>query len=64
MVPAGCELIGEHLAVDFAKLFSWDGDFAGNDELCAADEVAAGAHRVRELPPRFDFFRKHESQYK
>ena len=64
VVPAGCELIGEHLDVDFGKLFSWEGDFAGNDELCGAEEAAAGAHRVRELPPRFDFFRKHESQYK
>ena len=27
-------------------------------------EIDAGAHRIHELPPRFDFFRKHESQYK
>ena len=33
VVPTGCELIGEHLDVDFGKLFSWEGDFAGNDEL-------------------------------
>ena len=31
-------------------------------ELCGAAELDEGAHRVRELPPRFDFFEKHESQ--
>ena len=25
--------------------------------------VTAGEHRVKPLPPRFDFFSKHESQY-
>ena len=33
-------------------------------ELCGAAELDEGAHRVRELPPRFDFFEKHESQIK
>ncbi len=64
IVPRGCELICEML--DFAPedFFSWNHDFDDNAELCTAEEVARGAHRVRELPPRFDFFRKHESQYK
>ena len=64
VVPAGCELIAEHLDVDVARLFSWSADFEGMDELCGEAEVVAGAHKVKELPPRFDFFRKHESQYK
>ena len=27
-------------------------------ELCSAGEIVEGAHRVCELPPRFDFFKK------
>ena len=45
-------------------LFSWNYDFEDMDELCSAGEITAGAHPVRELPPRFDFFKKHPTQYK
>ena len=31
---------------------------------CGRVELDEGAHRVRELPPRFDFFEKHKSQIK
>ena len=64
IVPSGCELICEKLAIVPDVLFSWDYDFEGMDELCAPDEVAAGWHVIVELPPRFDFFRKHPSQGK
>ena len=64
IVPFGCEKICEHM--DFAPeaFFSWKGSFEGMDELCDPDEVAAGAHRIVELPPRYDFFEKHPSQIK
>ena len=64
IVPAGCEKICDYLSFDFADFFSWNYDFDSNEELCPAMEIDAGAHRIHELPPRFDFFRKHESQYK
>lgn len=64
IVPKGCELICEYLAFDPRSFFSWDHDLARLDELCDASEVESQLHAVRELPPRFDFFRKHESQYK
>ena len=64
VVPAGCDRIRQHL--DFAEdvFYTWDADFTGMAELCAPEEVAAGSHKVVELPPRFDFFPKHESQFK
>ncbi len=63
VVPKGCETICDYL--DFAPedFFSWTYDFNSNEELCHAGEIDAGEHEVRELPPRFDFFRKHESQF-
>lgn len=64
IVPVGCEKICDYLSFEFDDFFSWNYDFESNDELCPAIEIDAGAHRVHELPPRFDFFRKHESQYK
>ena len=64
IVPAGCENICDYLSFGFDEFFSWNYDFDSNEELCPAMEIDAGAHRVHELPPRFDFFRKHESQYK
>lgn len=64
IVPVGCEKICDYLSFDFGDFFSWNYDFDSNEELCPAIEIDAGAHRIHELPPRFDFFRKHESQYK
>lgn len=64
IVPVGCEKICDYLSFDPDEFFSWNYDFENNDELCPAIEIDAGAHRIHTLPPRFDFFRKHESQYK
>ena len=63
VVPKGCETICEYL--DFAPeaFFTWDAPFEGVDELMTPEELAVGGHRMKELPSRFDFFRKHESQY-
>lgn len=63
VVPFGCEKICDYMSFDFGEFFSWNYDFNNNDELCSASEIEDGRHRVRELPPRFDFFRKHESQF-
>lgn len=60
VVPMGCERIREHMDIPADKFFTWDADFAGMAELC--DE--ATDHPVVELPPRYDFFEKHPSQFK
>lgn len=64
IVPHGTELICEYLAFKPDAFFSWGHDFESMDELCEGVEIELKKHRVKELPPRFDFFRKHESQYK
>jgi methionyl-tRNA synthetase len=64
IVPRGCEKICTQLDFEPAEFFNWNYVFEGMDELCLAAEVAEGRHKVCELPPRFDFFKKHESQYK
>ena len=63
VVPAGCELICDQMDFLPEDFFSWNYDFEDMDELCSAGEINAAAHPVRELPPRFDFFKRHESQY-
>lgn len=63
-VPEGCEKIREHLAVPAGLLFSWDHAFEGVGELVSAMGGEPAAHELVELPPRTDFFKKHESQYK
>ncbi len=64
IVPHGCETICEKLNFKSEQFFCWNYGFASNDELCLPEEISRGFHPVCELPARFDFFRKHESQYK
>ena len=64
IVPKGCEKICDYLSFSFEDFFSWNYDFEKVDELCTAMEIDAGEHRIQELPPRFDFFEKHPSQFK
>lgn len=58
IVPAGCEQIREFLDFPASSFFSWDHDFNSLNVLCRLDEVEAGRHAVKELPARFDFFKK------
>ena len=62
IVPAGCELICEHFAIAPEAFFSWEHVFETIDTLLAGLGEAPGTHRVKPLPPRFDFFEKHPSQ--
>ncbi len=64
IVPRGCEQICDYLNFSFDDFFSWNYDFSSMDELCTASETDEGRHRICELPPRFDFFKKHPSQMK
>lgn len=64
VVPAGCELIAEYMGFEADAFFSWKHIFETPRELSAALGEDPSEHAIKELPPRFDFFRKHESQYK
>lgn len=57
--PNGCELICKYLGVDHDKFFSWNSEFVSLAEL-----FDCGTIQLKKLPPRFDFFPKHESQFK
>ncbi len=61
-VPDGCELIAEYLKFDKNLFFSWEHAFEGPRELAAGLGETPEQHEIVELPPRFDFFKKHESQ--
>lgn len=64
VAPDGCEKIVEHLGLPAERVFSWNAPFEGMAELCDAADVEACRHAIVELPPRTDFFAKHESQFK
>ena len=64
VVPKGTERICDYMNFNFDEFFSWNYDFDSMEELCHANELDDGRHRVRELPPRTDFFKFHPSQIK
>ena len=64
IVPHGCEKICDYLSFEFDEFFSWNYDLEDMDELCSAGEITEAKHRIRELPPKFDFFEKHPSQFR
>ena len=57
--PNGCELICKSLGVDFEKFFNWNNSFTSLGEIFKDETI-----HLEKLPPRFDFFPKHESQFK
>lgn len=71
IVPQGCELIFEHLDIkpkhgrtcENAGFFSWDHIFEPIDFWATEQEREQGAMSLKELPARFDFFKKHPSQF-
>ena len=60
--PMGCELIAKHLGFTPELFFSWDHAFETPAQLAAVEGKTPTEHEIVALPPRFDFFRKHESQ--
>ena len=64
VVPQGTEKICDYLNFEFEEFFSWNYDFDSMEELCNAAELDEKRHRVRDLPPRTDFFKFHSSQVK
>ncbi|MFQ6859557.1 MAG: methionine--tRNA ligase [Collinsella sp.] len=63
IVPSGCEKICEHFAIASEVFFSWEHIFETCDELVVDLGEQPGTHAIKVLPPRFDFFEKHPSQY-
>ncbi|MDR1422741.1 MAG: class I tRNA ligase family protein [Coriobacteriales bacterium] len=65
IAPLGTQMILDYLALDITarEFFSWEHIFESYEAFCAPHEVDSGKHRVRELPPRTDFFARHPSQY-
>ncbi len=64
IAPSGCELICKHMKVDPNDLFSWDKPFLDNSEIVSDEARNAKESEILELPPKFDFFPKHPSQFK
>ena len=62
--PWGCKKICEHMAFDEDVFFSWEHVFDGPRELAALAGQTPEQHAIVALPPRFDFFEKHQSQIK
>lgn len=63
-VPAGCELVAEHMGFSERDFFGWEHALETPRQLVASLGEDPSDHEIVELPPRFDFFRKHESQYR
>ncbi len=59
-VPEGCEQICEFMQANRNEFFSWYNDFSALTEIFGDVEEK----EVKQLPPRFDFFPKHPSQFK
>jgi methionyl-tRNA synthetase len=65
IVPSGTRMIFEYLnfATDERAFFSWDHLFeTGYEPFLTDEDRERGGHPLRELPPRTDFFKRHESQ--
>lgn len=62
VVPKGCEAIAEHLNIPTEIFFSWKHAEEGLPELVQHAGENAEQHEITPLPPRFDFFERHESQ--
>jgi methionyl-tRNA synthetase len=65
IVPRGTRMIFEYLnfATDEREFFSWDHLLkAGYEPFLTDEDRKRGGHPLRELPPRTDFFKRHESR--
>ena len=70
IVPRGCELIFDYLNIaqhrcpgPCANFFAWGHVFKKLEFWAEDEERESGWFELKELPPRFDFFEKHPSQY-
>jgi methionyl-tRNA synthetase len=65
VVPGGTERIFKQMSFDVSveDYFSWEHMPEGNEAFFSPADLANGGHPLQELPPRFDFFEKHPSQF-
>ena len=63
-VPTGCERISDMLGFDSDVFYDWNNAFDSLAQLCEDANEKPEDHEIKELPPRYDFFEKHPSQYK
>ncbi|MDR1755309.1 MAG: class I tRNA ligase family protein [Eubacterium sp.] len=57
LAPSGTEMVREYLCLD-EKLWDWESIFDGFDKILNASE-----HGLKFLPPKTDFFKRHDSQF-
>lgn len=57
LAPGGCEIIKEYLGAD-ENIWSWDNIFEPIYKFTKGHD-----HELKFLEPKFDFFKKHESQF-
>jgi methionyl-tRNA synthetase len=64
IVPAGTNMIFEYLnlTTDARDFFSWEHIFEDYSPFLTPQDTKRGGHPLKELPPRTDFFSRHESQ--
>lgn len=58
IVPSGTEMIVDYLNIDKEKFFNWENCFEELSYFYNNEEQ----HKIKELLPRVDFFKKHPSQ--
>ncbi|MDO5043769.1 MAG: methionine--tRNA ligase, partial [Coriobacteriia bacterium] len=63
IVPKGTEKIADYFNVPHEEFFNWEHIFKSFEDFLIAIKINPDEHRFKELPPRTDFFSKHESQY-
>ncbi len=65
IAPIGTHKIFEYLNLDCSieKFLNFEHVLDGFDAFVGEDEIVAGGHVLKELPPRTDFFEKHPSQF-
>ncbi|MDR2493473.1 MAG: class I tRNA ligase family protein [Coriobacteriales bacterium] len=64
VAPEGTRMVFEYLELPVTEqeFFSWDHAFARLERFVGDAARTKGAHPVRDLPPRTDFFCRHQSQ--
>jgi methionyl-tRNA synthetase len=64
IAPAGTKMILDYLNLNVEEraFFSWDYIFEGYERFLSPEDTEKGGHPLKELPPRTDFFPRHENQ--
>jgi methionyl-tRNA synthetase len=65
IAPLGTRMVFDYLDLEVTEreFFSWELASSGYEPFLSESDIKACAHKVRELPPRTDFFARHPSQF-